>query len=137
MEVTTKKRISYFDIAKGVLILLLVFAHFRSAVIRIPYDSPYFEMVYGWNHIFTCFYMPAFFIISGFCSNFNKPFKEFLMSLIKKLLIPLVAFTVLTQATSAFINKQNFFELLFSGAVLWFLWAMLISKLIFYGIKKT
>lgn len=136
----TTDRIKYLDIAKGVLIILLVFAHFRSAVNRIPYDSQYFEMVYGWNNIFTCFYMPAFFIISGYCSNFRKPFGKFLLSLVKSLLIPLIAFTLIDQALISFLNKTNYFEQLWqhleNGGGLWFLQAMIIAKLILYGIRR-
>ena len=65
-------RILYLDITKGMLIIMLVFAHFRSASIRFDYQNADFSYIYGWNNIFTCFYMPAFFVISGFLSNLKK-----------------------------------------------------------------
>lgn len=140
MEKKAIGRIKYLDIAKGVLIVLLVFAHFRSAVNRIPYDSHYFEMVYGWNNIFTCFYMPAFFIISGYCSNYKKTFGTFLISLVKSLLIPLIAFTLIDQAAISLINRTNYLEQLWrhvmNGGGLWFLQAMIIGKLILYGMRR-
>ena len=140
MEKLTSSRIKYLDIAKGVLIILLVFAHFRSAVIRIPYESKYFEFVYGWNNIFTCFYMPAFFIISGYCSNFRKPFGTFLISIVKSLLIPLIFFTLINQAAVSILNKTNYLEQLWqcisNGGDLWFLQAMIIGKLILYYIRR-
>ena len=120
--------------------MLLVFAHFRSAVNRIPYESHYFEMVYCWNNIFTCFYMPAFFIISGYCSNFNKPFGTFLISIVKTLLIPLIAFTLIDQAAISFFNKKNYIDHLWlhilNGGGLWFLQTMIIGKFILYCIRK-
>jgi len=134
-------RIQYLDIAKGILIILLVFAHFRSAVIRIPYESPYFELMYGWNHVFTCFYMPAFFIISGYCSNLKQPFGTFLISIVKTLLIPIIAFTLIDQAVISYLNKTNYLEDLWlhfiKVDVLWFLQAMIIAKLILYCIRRV
>lgn len=138
---TEKMRITYLDVAKGILIILLVFAHFESAINRLPYVSPYFTLVYGWNNIFTCFYMPAFFIISGFCSNFNKPFGKFILSIIKTLFLPLVAFTLINQAAAAAISGDNYFDHLVqhisNGGGLWFLQAMIIAKLILYGLRKV
>ena len=135
-----KNRIAYFDIAKGILIILLVFAHFRSAAVRMPYDSPYFSMVYNWNCIFTCFYMPAFFIISGYCSNFSKPLRVFLKSLFKTLLIPFVSFTIINQATVAIYNGTSFLDQMWQnileGGGLWFLQAMIIAKMLFYALKR-
>lgn len=134
------ERIRYFDIAKGVLIILLVFAHFRSAVIRLPYESPYFEYVYGWNNIFTCFYMPAFFLISGYCSNFKKPCYYFFISLLKSLLLPIITISLLTVTVSSLIYHENVFSNIVSSASrgfgLWFLWALLWGKSIVYLVER-
>ena len=94
-------RISYLDVAKGALIILLVFAHFRSALNRTDFKNDYFEYVYGWNSIFTCFYMPAFFLISGYCSNFRKDPKTFLKSLLKSLVLPLFALSLVNDTMYA------------------------------------
>lgn len=48
---TQKKRIDYLDLAKGIGILLVVWAHARG-----PYSSYMYQM-----------HMPFFFIISGSC----------------------------------------------------------------------
>ena len=86
---------------KGALIILLVFAHFRSALNRTDFKNDYFEYVYGWNSIFTCFYMPAFFLISGYCSNFRKDPKTFLKSLLKSLVLPLFALSLVNDTMYA------------------------------------
>lgn len=136
-----KKRIVYFDVAKGILILLLVFAHFRSAINRVPFESDYFSWVYGWNNIFTCFYMPAFFFISGYCSNFSKPLRDFLISLTKNLLLPLITLNVIDVMLSSAVNQQNFVHNLYVNVThyggLWFLNALLVGKLINYFIAKA
>ncbi len=135
-----KERIKYFDIAKGILIILLVFAHFRSAVARMPFESPYFEYVYGWNNIFTCFYMPAFFIVSGYCSNFNKNAGVYFSSLLKSLLLPIITLSFLTTTVSSLIDHENVFSSIAACASrefgLWFLWALLWGKIIVYFVER-
>lgn len=81
-------RIHYLDIAKGILIILLVFAHFKSAMAKMPFENEYFIFVHGWTNVFICFYMPAFFLISGYCSNFDKGFSKFITSVAKTLFLP-------------------------------------------------
>lgn len=134
------ERIRYFDIAKGILIILLVFAHFRSAVARMPYESPYFEYVYGWNNIFTCFYMPAFFIVSGYCSNFNKKAGVFFSSLLKSLFLPIITLTLLADIASSMIYHENIFSKIASSISWnfgpWFLWALLWGKIIVYLVER-
>lgn len=134
------ERIRYFDIAKGILIILLVFAHFRSAVGRLTYESPYFEYVYGWNNIFTCFYMPAFFLISGYCSNFKKPAKVFITSLLKSLLLPIITLSILEVTVTSLIYQQdiilNLKKSLLHGGQFWFLWALLLGKALVYMVEN-
>lgn len=134
------ERIRYFDIAKGILIILLVFAHFRSAIARMPFESPYFEYVYGWNNIFTCFYMPAFFLISGYCSNFKKQSRAFFNSLLKSLLLPIITLSLLTTIVTSLIYHENILNNIVKsiswGFGLWFLWAILWGKIIVYIIER-
>lgn len=134
------ERIRYFDIAKGILIILVVFAHFRSAVARLPYDSPYFDFVYGWNNIFTCFYMPAFFLISGYCSNFKKQSSVFFRSLLKSLLLPIITLSLLTTIVTSLIYHENILNSIVKsiswGFGLWFLWAILWGKIFVYIIER-
>lgn len=135
------QRIKYIDIAKGFLIILLVFAHFRSVTIRMSQDSPYFEFVYCWNNVFTAFYMPAFFIISGYCSNFNKTAKSFFISQVKSLIIPLISLWFISTILDAVLQGQNIIEeikdVFVNGMGLWFLQALFLGKLIVYWIVKV
>lgn len=50
-------RIHYLDIAKGMLIIMLVFAHFRSASIRFDYQNAGFSYIYDWNNIYVTFFL--------------------------------------------------------------------------------
>lgn len=50
-------RVKYLDIAKGILIMLLVFSHLNSAVNLIPtIESDYFRLVSRANRVFTIFF---------------------------------------------------------------------------------
>ena len=127
---------------KGALIILLVFAHFRSALNRTDFKNDYFEYVYGWNSIFTCFYMPAFFLISGYCSNFRKDPKTFLKSLLKSLVLPLFALSLVNDTMYALmVTHQDISTTLLktikSGGTLWFIQALVIAKVICYSIQKV
>ena len=51
---TDKKRIEYIDLAKGVCILLVVFAHIHPDLTR-----------YSWGVFFDSFRMPLYFFLSG------------------------------------------------------------------------
>lgn len=121
------------------LIIMLVFAHFRSASIRFDYQNADFSYIYGWNNIFTCFYMPAFFVISGFLSNFKKNIRPFLHSLFKGLIIPLLALSLINDISYAIVISGKdltsvCFDTIQKGGTLWFLQALILAKLICYAV---
>ena len=141
MNTRLKTRIHYFDIAKGILIVLLVFAHFWSAKIRLPYENDYFHLVYGWNSIFTCFYMPAFFIISGYCSNFDKKNREFITNIFRSLILPLFSLSIISAIINAtLVTHENIKEVIFTTIVevgnMWFIKALIHAKIICYILNK-
>ena len=94
-----RKRLEYIDVAKGIMISLLVFHHYPSSMGGIA--VAHIDEIKCWQEWFIVFFMPAFFFITGFCSNFNKPFKEFLISNLKVLLIPAILFIVINRLLSA------------------------------------
>lgn len=136
-----KQRVRYLDIAKGLLIILLVFAHFRSALARTDFENELFVYVYGWNSIFICFYMPAFFLISGYCSNFKKGILSFTKSLLRNLLLPLFALSLINDiAYSLMVTHQDLTTVLLNaitrGGTLWFIQALILAKVVCYIIQK-
>lgn len=137
-----KNRVHYFDIAKGLLILLLLLHHYGSARRRLDISNDYFELFNQWQVIFTAFFMQAFFIISVYCSNFNKAFKPFIISQIKQLLIPWISFEILAACISAIQTKNLSFSyiqsLIFNETwtFYWFLNALFFSKVVIYILNK-
>ena len=83
-------RIEYIDIAKGILIILVVLGHITT----LPHI-----LTYGMKAVITTFHMPAFFIISGMLTkveNFRQTsFKQFLLNRSYRLLIPYVFFEIM------------------------------------------
>lgn len=83
------KRFSYIDVAKGILILMVVWDHLPDVYIYLlKQTNIHIEWLDRTQWLFKIFFMPAFFCITGFCSNFNKDFKSFFVSNAKSLLIP-------------------------------------------------
>ena len=131
-----RERFHWVDIAKGLLIILLLVHHFSSVIRRLGIDSDQFWFVSCWQIIYTCFFMQAFFFLSGYCSNFSHSAKTFFTKLLKQLIIPFVCFQLIicvfnTYGEHGFSLKAIFdYWLSVNGTTLWFLNALIVSKII-------
>ena len=138
-----KKRVKYFDIARGIAIILMIVGH---------------TLDFGWkrNLIFS-FHMPLFIIISGMFFK-ERDIKSFLVNIIKKLIIPYIITIFITNLVKALIIDKNIdilsfikeyiMQILYSFAylkiktnvkgigVLWFFPLLAIIRIIFYILKK-
>ena len=130
-----KKRIYYFDIAKGILILMVVIGH----VVEM---GPVNQFVYT-------FHMPAFFIISGIMLNYSTVLKKPLYKVIYKkiytLIIPLVFFEfigVIANILSFGISLRPagyIYQTLildFNNGPDWFIWVLFRAEILFILIHK-
>lgn len=133
-----KQRLGYVDIAKGMLITYLIIHHIIDFGIR------NFDL--GGNVVLTtlrevqrpimlCYFMQAFFFITGYCSNFDNPFIIFLKKQIKSLLIPALIFTVLYYSAK-FDFKSLFETLIYFGGRFWFITSLFIAKLFYWLLNK-
>lgn len=68
-----EKRKGYFDVAKGIAILCIIFGH--MGIVRV-------------NSLVFTFHVPIFFFISGYFLNEKRPIKEYFVEKAKQLLIP-------------------------------------------------
>ena len=132
-----KERIHYIDITKGILILLLVMTHLSIALkwANIDANHPYFTLWYYPQPLFQVFFMQCFFIVSGFCSNFDINFTTFIQKLGKQLLIPWIFFELIRIAVLAIQGKFSSL-ILPEYTSLWFLNALIFAKLICWAIHK-
>lgn len=112
------KRISYFDVAKGILILMVVVTHVCWAVGSLANvsvgESWRFINKVGFS-LWVPFYMPCFFVCTGFCTGFNKDTNSFVKSKIIALIWPMI---------------------LLSSVNNWFIWSMFVALMIYYFAQK-
>lgn len=132
-------RTHWIDVAKGILILLLLISHFPSATNRLDIDSTYFGFINRWSVLYVSFYMQAFLFMSGLCSSFSKPIGPFIKSLIRQLIIPFIVFEAIILIGNSFWSLHHLsidwiieFWKSSNGTHLWFLNALIFSKLFIY-----
>lgn len=136
-----KERLHYIDIAKGILILFLPIHHYASATRRLDISSNYEWIITYWQFLITPFFMAAFFILSGYCSSFEKvTVSTFIKSVFRKIIIPIVFFQILVLAGIALYtgNLEYFNQSMLNPpyTTLWFLWALLFAKSTTYIISN-
>lgn len=138
---TGRQRLTYIDIAKGILIILVVIGHVLKGSVFITK-----AMI----RIINAFHMPAFFIISGLLTDETKlrsqDFWKYIKKRANRLLIPYVVFELLggfwqmlLMGRSA-VNITRIISGIFTvhchvGAD-WFLIAMFLSEVLLYWIVK-
>lgn len=88
-------RIAYVDVAKGILITLVVFLHVPHFLMGVPaYENDGFlQMMKNLQFLYAPFFMSAFFVLTGYCSNFDKDFSKFLTSSLKTTVLPCFTIT--------------------------------------------
>ena len=141
-----KQRIAYIDIAKGVLMLMLVFRHMSMLGSDLSEEGAlFFDQINSSSVFFACFRMQCFFVITGYCSNFDKPLKQFLWQNFKGLILvglayeAILAFVscIITPDTGIIASIQELTTSFFThGNCYWFLGALFLSKLFYYTLHK-
>ena len=141
------KRLSYFDIAKGVGMILVLIGHLQGEILGF---SPYILYLCIW--IFS-FHMPLFFIISGMLIRYKndtqKDFKELVRRRFQGIMVPYYWFSLIYIGIvlySLFVDKVvppstlfiNIWYVigLYGMNVLWFLPALFLGEILFLWIKK-
>ncbi len=137
-----KKRVGYFDIAKGIGIILVVIAHIEY-------------MPLGLREYIVTFHMPAFFVISGMLMNLTKEVSRSVKLLLshkfKRIMLPYFVFSLIYPltyylhflVTGEGYSIDKFFQDLAVGismigvSVLWFLPELFFSELIVLIIIKN
>ena len=142
----SKKRIPYFDVAKGVLICLVIISHIYLETLSVAkITNSTLAWMRSWQWIHVSFFMPAFFIITGLCSNFEKEFKPFFISNVRTILIPAIVFDLFFFTIPSFFMGQDPWIIVMTGfvkralafgGVFWFLPCLFLSKLIFWTFHK-
>lgn len=120
-----KRREKGIDVAKGIVILLVVLGHLVS------FNG------YLWRIIFS-FHMPFFFIMSGYCTRNNEnSFSRYLIKYTKSLLIPTficrIIFLITGYGGVSFLSgvKESIQYILYPFSE-WFISSLFLSKILFF-----
>lgn len=127
-----KERIEYIDIAKGILICLLCFHHFPQAVKQVGLPTGDYRFVFFTYKFYACFFMQAFFFITGFCSNFKIDFCTFLSKNVKTLVLPAICFEIIARIVNLVSTGGDFNDLFTLHSYYWFLWTLFICKVLYW-----
>lgn len=135
-----KSRDRSIDMAKGILIAMLIFHHIVDVCGQSDVSNVVISAMRSiQKQMIVCYFMPAFFMITGICSNFNKPFVPFVKNQIKSLLIPAVSFILLFHIYQGDTIRQlggTIMRLFLSGKDYWFLIALFEAKLLYWFLYK-
>lgn len=142
-DIIKKNRIGYIDIAKGILICCLLYGHMFLFARKEGINDSAISYLQKGIILYAGFFMQSFFIITGFCSSFNKKFSVFFGSNIKTLLIPAVLLVLFSNYAIDYfffhkISLQPVFNLtswVAMGAP-WFIITMFVAKLAYWGISR-
>ena len=133
-------RLHYIDVAKGLLILIVLCHHVPHVSAIYDVDNFFVDFMKSSSVLYISFFMPAFFIITGFCSNFKKSgcVKYFLINC-KTILLPAFCLGFISMwlqllssgCTDLFeYCKLGFRTLIVQGGPYWFLSSLFLSKMI-------
>lgn len=140
MEYTIeKKRIEYFDLMKGVCIVLVVISHcYEEIGIRMECESLWSML----EHL----RMPLYFFLSGMFFKEYSCFIDFVIRKINKLIIPFLFFSLITVIPKLMSGeipvelipiKKHFTWMIKFGGYLWFLRALFFSNILYYIFHKS
>lgn len=130
-----KERDSWFDNVKGILILLVVVAHFSELIIAYTDKEPYWlDVMFRFIYVF---HMPVFMIISGRFAK-NRIDKNDWITVINKLIVPYVIVQTVMMVFYAFFDYSSvsgfsYFKPLFG---LWYIITVAVYQLITPHFKK-
>lgn len=134
-----KMRDESIDITKGILISLLIFHHIVDFGAReFGVVNPVLEMMRVVQRpLILCYFMQAFFLITGICSDFMCECRTFIFKQVRMLIIPAFVFSFFMM----YYSKQTSFcsfvsNFLVTGGKFWFLIAMFGAKIGYYFVRR-
>ena len=132
----TKCRDTSLDVMKGLLITMVVLNHVSGVARNCGISNETFDVIHVSRKLYIPFFMPAFFVVTGMCSNFLKPFKEFLVTNFKSLIIPAIIITLIAKMTEGIQNPYEYVRIIAAGGGKWFLCSLFLAKLIYWLLVK-
>lgn len=140
---SSKPRLKYIDIAKVILICCLLYGHMLVIARWEGMDDSVLQLISKSVPLYNSFFMQTFFLITGFCSSFQKDFKSFLWGNLKSLIIPSILLVTFSKYLLAAIFAHRFDTapllgltdwLIDSGP--WFVISLFWAKILYFFINK-
>ena len=139
------QRLPWVDVSKGILILFVVLGHIEYYAQEFVGSHAY-DFLHHIVFIYLPYYIPAFFVVTGYCSNFNLSFRDFLIKNIKTLLVPSILIgTFISRWISLFLYGEglsvtnfmtvDYLQLCWTGGH-WFLTTLFLAKIALYFPQK-
>ncbi len=141
----TKERLHYIDVAKGLLILMVIWGHYEL-MCRLCFgiNDPTINHLDQLEDFWVSFFMPAFFFLTGYCTNFDKRFVPFFTQGVKILIIPTVVINYTVNIidyiswgeSPIWIVKTTIKSFLLTCAGEWFIPSLFLSRLAVYSLAR-
>ena len=131
---STTSRLPHIDIAKGVLMLVVIFHHVAWVPMFSQTWNPLFERVLSYRYCYMTYFMAVFFIISGLCSHFDRPFLPFLKRNFLALMVPQLVINPLAWLVYGYTWQQILHEMTYTWYGIWFLQSLFLAKMLYWGI---
>lgn len=136
-----KVRYDWIDVAKGILICLMLYGHVRVYGPMDGLNDNIMKLMSYNDGLYDTFFMQSFFMVTGFCATFNVSFKTYLWKNIKTLIFPALLLVCCSEYYKLiFFSHQFNFEpienlshWLVKGGP-WFIWAMFWAKIVYWPI---
>lgn len=141
----TKKRFHNVDIFKGICLILVVIHH--APLAYMGHFALKGSFLWYINNIIISFFMPAFFVATGYCTSFKQNFRVYLWKNIKSILIPCYGLYYLNRylenlnvwlfEDSSWMTLSHWLApglktFIEEGGFYWFLSALFIAKILMY-----
>lgn len=135
-----KERLHYIDLAKGILILMVAYGHIGYQLCHNDgFDNIYMEKLSEISNVWVAFFMPAFFVVTGMCSNFCKQWKPFVVSQFKSLIVPAFTLALIVNILGVLLADKEFYlgvKVFLKGNSYWFLFSLFVAKMVYYKLNK-
>lgn len=138
MNKISAKRLHWVDVVKGILMLMVIWGHSDNQALSAGINDYVVTNLCWIEHTWTPYFMCAFFVITGYCSNFNKPFYPYVISKIKSLIIPAISIGMLSKIVfeGGGVEVIRIIPSTLIFGPVWFLAALFIACIIYFFINK-
>lgn len=133
-----KERLRYIDVAKGMLIILVIIRHLPQLSAEYGISNNLLVLLKKCSPCYLAFFMPAFFLVTGYCTDFHKStLTQFFIRQFKSIMIPAFCLGAVSIWISLIAKgcgdlseycKIGIRTFIFQGGAFWFLSALFIAK---------